>query len=59
MTLVRVDLHSRQQSVAALDTTTANSGNARLRHDGDDVERFYASLRPPVTVAIESTGYAL
>jgi transposase len=32
---------------------------SRLSHDGDAVERFYSALRPPVTVAIESTGYAL
>jgi transposase len=31
----------------------------RLAHDGDAVEQFYASLPRPVTVGIESTGYAL
>jgi transposase len=59
MTLVGVDLHSREQSVAMLDTTTGEVEERRIRHDGDAVERFYASLQPPVTVAIESTGYAL
>jgi transposase len=59
MTLVGVDLHSREQSVAILDTTTGELEEHRLRHDGDEVERFYAALLPPVTVAIESTGYAL
>jgi hypothetical protein len=59
MTLVGVDLHSREQSVAILDTTTGELEEHRLRHDGDEVERFYAALPPPVTVAIESTGYAL
>jgi transposase len=59
MTLVGVDLHSREQSVAVLDTTTGEVEERRIRHDGEDVERFYAALRPPATVAIESTGYAL
>jgi transposase len=31
----------------------------RLRHDAEAVEEFYAALPGPVTVAIESTGYAL
>jgi transposase len=59
MMLVGVDLHSREQSVSMLDTTTGELQERRIRHDGDAVERFYAALRPPVTVAIESTGYAL
>lgn len=59
MTLVGVDLHTRNQSVTVLDTTTGELQELRLRHDGDAVERFYAALQPPVTVAIESTGYAL
>lgn len=59
MTLVGVDLHTREQSVAMLDTSTGEVQEFRLRHEGDAVERFYAALQPPVTVAIESTGYAL
>ncbi len=59
MTLVGVDLHTREESAAVLDTTTGELQECRIRHDSDDVERFYAALRPPVTVAIESTGYAL
>jgi hypothetical protein len=30
----------------------------RLQHGGDEVEQFYGSLGRPVTVGIESTGYA-
>lgn len=59
MTLVGVDLHAREQSVASLDPTTGELQELRIRHDGDEVERFYAGLQPPVTVAIESTGYAM
>jgi transposase len=45
--------------VAVLDTTTGDLRELRIRHDAEDVERFYGSLPRPVTVAIESTGYAL
>lgn len=44
--------YTREQNVAALDTTTGEIEELRLRHDGDAVERFYGALPPPVTVAI-------
>jgi len=59
MMLVGVDLHTRDQSVAMVDTTTGEVQQLRLRHEGDAVEQFYGALQSPVTVAIESTGYAL
>jgi transposase len=59
MTLVGVDLHTRDQSIALLDTETGETRELRLRHEGDEVERFYESLARSVTVGIESTGYAL
>ena len=59
MMLVGVDLHTREQSVASVDTTTGEVGQLRLRHEGNAVEEFYSALPAPVTVAIESTGYAL
>ena len=57
MTLVGCDLHSRKQQVAVLDTTTGEALEPELSHDGDAVERFYRTLRPPVTIGIETTGY--
>jgi len=54
-----VDLHTRDQSIAMVDTETGETQELRLRHDGDEVERFYSSLARPVTVGIESTGDAL
>jgi transposase len=45
--------------VAVLDTETGEVQELRLAHDGDAVDHFYASLPRPVTVGIESTGYAL
>ncbi len=59
MTLIGCDLHARMQQVAALDTATGEIQEYQLSHHGEGVERFYAALSPPVTVAVESTGYAL
>jgi transposase len=58
MTLVGCDLHARKQPVAILDTVTGELREEKLSHDGDAVEQFYRALPAPVTVAVESTGYA-
>src|SRR6266542_3181943 len=59
MTFVGCDLHTRTQQVAVLDTRTGEVSECQLAHDGTAVEEFYAALPRPVTVGIESTGYAL
>jgi transposase len=59
MTLVGCDLHTRKQQVAVLDTETGEMYERHLSHAGDAVEQFYRALLGPVTVGIESTGYAL
>src|SRR6266849_1417727 len=59
MTFVGCDLHTRMQQVAVLDTQTGEVSERQLPHDGMAVERFYAALPRPVTVGIESTGYAV
>ena len=59
MILVGCDLHTRKQQVALLNTETGELWDQELSHDGDAIERFYATLPPPVTVGIESTGYSL
>src|SRR5262244_3588511 len=59
MILIGCDLHTRKQQVALLNTDTGELRDQELSHVGDDVERFYAALSPPVTVGIESTGYSL
>jgi hypothetical protein len=38
MTLVEVDLHSREQSVTMLNTGNGELEEHRIRHDGDDAE---------------------
>jgi transposase len=59
MTIVGCDLHTRKQQVAVLHTDTGEVVEQELVHAGDAVERFYRTLPRPVTVGIESTGYAL
>src|SRR5438445_9074079 len=59
MTLVGCDLHTRKQQVAVLDTETGETHERQLVHEGSAVEEFYAALPRPVTVGIESTGYAI
>src|SRR5262245_3773133 len=58
MTFVGCDLHTRTQQVAVLDTGTGEVSEHQLVHEGCAVEEFYAALPRPVTVGIESTGYA-
>ena len=59
MTFVGCDLHTRSQQVAVLDTHTGEVSEQQLIHDGSTVEEFYAALPRPVTIGIESTGYAI
>jgi transposase len=42
-----------------LDTDTGEVRDHELAHAGDAVERFYAGLRQPSVVSIETTGYSL
>jgi len=44
MTLVGADLHTREQSVVTLCRTTGELQELRIRHEGDEVERFCAAL---------------
>src|SRR5438309_10196501 len=59
MTLVGCDLHTRMQQVAVLDTGTGKVSERQLAHDENAIEEFYAALPGPVTIGIESTGYAV
>jgi transposase len=56
MRLIGCDLHAAQQTLAILDRDTGEVREAVVRHDGDQVRTFYASLRPPVLVGLEATG---
>src|SRR3981189_3903863 len=59
MSCLGCDLHTRMQQGAVLDTGTGEVSEHRLPHEGTAVEEFYAALPRPVTVGIESTGYAV
>ena len=59
MTFVGCDPHTRTQQVAVLDTRTGEVSEHQLGHEGTAAEEFYAALSRPVTVGIESTGYAI
>jgi transposase len=56
MRIIGCDLHSRQQTLAMLDTETGEVKECVLHHQGDEVRRFYTGLPGPVRVGIEATG---
>src|SRR5256714_13737178 len=56
MRLIGCDLHARQQSIAMLDCDSGAVIEKTLKHDGEAVREFYASIPPPVLVGIEATG---
>ena len=56
MRIIGCDLHSRQQTVAMLDTTTGEVVEKTLRHETSEVREFYSTLPRPVRVGIEATG---
>jgi hypothetical protein len=56
MRLIGGDLHASQQSIAVLDRDTGVIVEKTLKHEGEAVREFYASIRPPVVVGIEATG---
>ncbi len=56
MRIIGCDLHTRQQTVALLDTETGEVIETTLKHDGEEVRKFYAALPPPVLVGIEASG---
>src|SRR5262249_57845331 len=56
MRIIGCDLHARQQTIAMLDDETGDIVERTLKHDGETVRSFYASLPRPVLVGIEATG---
>ena len=53
---IGVDLHTRQQTIAMLDTETGELVEKTLQHDGDEVRRFYSALPGQVLVGMEASG---
>src|ERR1700730_14385343 len=56
MRIIGCDLHTRQQTIAMLDTTTGEVVEKTLTHEGNNVREFYSKLPRPVRVGIEATG---
>ena len=56
MRFIGCDLHASQQSIAMLDGETGAVIQKTLKHEGESVREFYASLPAPVVVGIEATG---
>jgi transposase len=56
MRMIGCDLHAAQQTIAMLDCATGEIVEKTLKHEGETVREFYASLPPPVVVGIEATG---
>jgi transposase len=56
MQIIGCDLHTRQQTMAVLDTQTGEVVGKTLMHEGSNVRNFYSTLSGPVRVGIEATG---
>ena len=54
MRFIGCDLHAAQQSIAMLDGETGAVIEKTLKHEGDSVREFYASIPAPVVVGIEA-----
>src|SRR5713226_1436906 len=56
MQIIGCDLHTRQQTMAMVDTTTGEVVEKTLMHEASNVREFYSKLPRPVRVGIEATG---
>ena len=56
MRIIGCDLHTRQQTLAMLDSATGEVVNVTLKDEGNNVREFYSTLPRPVCVGIEATG---
>jgi transposase len=56
MQIIGCDLHTRQQTMAMLDTKTGELVEKILVHEASNVRNFYSTLPGPVRVGIEATG---
>ena len=52
MKIVGCDLHTKQQSLALLDTDTGELVERSLQHEAEQPREFYTSLSEPVVVVI-------
>lgn len=55
---VAVDFHARDQVVSWCDTADGESHRTKLRHQHDDVRKFYEQFKGEVIVGFEASGYS-
>jgi len=59
MMIIGCDFHTRTEQIAMLDTETGEVVERKLDHESGEAKRFYAGLKEPALVGIESTGYTI
>jgi transposase len=57
MIIIGCDFHTRMQQIAMINTETGELTERQLEHEGEQARSFYADLKEPALVGIESTGY--
>lgn len=55
---VAVDFHARDQVVSWCDTADGEGHRTKLRHQHDDVRKFYEQFKGEVIVGFEASGYS-
>jgi transposase len=55
---VAVDFHARQQTISYCDLADGEIHRTKLRHQHDDVRRFYEQFTGEVIVGLEASGYS-
>jgi transposase len=55
---VAVDFHAREQTISYCDTADGEIHRCKLRHQHDDVRKFYKQFTGDVIIAFEASGYS-
>jgi transposase len=57
MNIIGCDFHARSQQIALVDAETGEMVEKELDHENGEARKFYAGLKEPAWVGIESTSY--
>jgi transposase len=57
MIIIGCDFHARMRQIAMINTETGELTERQLEQEGEQARSFYADLKEPALVGIESTGY--
>src|SRR6185436_7594524 len=55
---VAVDFHAREQTISYCDSADGEIHRTKLRHQHDDVRKFYEQFTGEVVVGLEASGYS-